>query len=171
MSRVFLLFKKCNYLSCHAFVYCSKNCNYLSCHAFVYRSKNCSYLSFHAFAYCSKNCNYLSCHAFFYCSKNVIISLVTRLFTVQKIVIIYLVTRLFTVHFTHSDISHFVLLGVFTLLFPYCDARHEFGMNTRFDSSLPPLICRRVHVIFFVIFCPKLCLTRLVYMSFMASVL
>ena len=109
--------------------------------------------------------------------KIVITSLVTRLFTVQTILIISLVTRLLTVHFTSHILSYYLYCYVLISVlwcpsrFPYCDARHDFDMNTRFDSSLPPLVCRRVHVIFFVIFCPKLCLTRLVYMRFMASVL
>ena len=40
------------------------------------------------------------------------------------------------------------LLCVFTFLVPCCDVRYDFRMKTKFGSSLPSLVCRRVHVLF-----------------------
>ncbi len=44
---------------------------------------------------------------------------------------------------------------VFTLLVPCCDIRYDFRQKTMISSSLPPVVCRRVHVLFvlFVLLC------------------
>jgi len=41
-----------------------------------------------------------------------------------------------------------VLLCVFTFRVPCCDVSYDFHIETIFGSSLPPVVCRRVHVIF-----------------------
>ena len=48
-----------------------------------------------------------------------------------------------------------VLLCVFTFLVPCCDVRYDFRIKTMFSSSLPPVVCRRAHVLitFFVFAC------------------
>ena len=53
-----------------------------------------------------------------------------------------------------------VLLCVFTFCVPCCDVRHDFLKKTMFGSSLPLVVCRRVHVLFtlyvfvYVYWCP-----------------
>ena len=37
---------------------------------------------------------------------------------------------------------------VFTFWVPCCDVRCDFHIQTMFGSSLPPIVCRRVHVLF-----------------------
>ena len=39
-----------------------------------------------------------------------------------------------------------LLLCVLTFLMPCCDVRYDFRIITMFGSSLPPVVCRRVHV-------------------------
>jgi hypothetical protein len=48
-----------------------------------------------------------------------------------------------------------VLLCVLTFWVTYCDIRSDVCINTMFCSSLPPVICRMVHVLFtlFVFVC------------------
>jgi hypothetical protein len=48
-----------------------------------------------------------------------------------------------------------VLLYVFTFWFPCCDVRYDFRIQTMFGSSVPPVVCRRAHVLFtlFVFVC------------------
>ena len=41
-----------------------------------------------------------------------------------------------------------VILYVFTILVPCCDGRYDFRVETMFGSPLPPVICRRAHVVF-----------------------
>ena len=41
-----------------------------------------------------------------------------------------------------------VLLCVFTFWVPCCDVRYDFCIKTMLGSSLPPVVCRRAHVIF-----------------------
>ena len=41
-----------------------------------------------------------------------------------------------------------VLLCVFTFLVPCCDAGYDFRIKTMFGFSLPPVVCRRSHVLF-----------------------
>jgi hypothetical protein len=40
-----------------------------------------------------------------------------------------------------------VLLCVLTFLVPRCDVRYDFRIKTMFGSSLPPVVCRRAHVL------------------------
>ena len=48
-----------------------------------------------------------------------------------------------------------VLLSVLMFWVPWCDVRYDFRMKTVFDSSLPPVVCKRAHVLFtlFVFVC------------------
>jgi hypothetical protein len=39
-----------------------------------------------------------------------------------------------------------LLLCVLTFLMPCCDVRYDFRIVTMFGTSLPPVVCRRVHV-------------------------
>jgi hypothetical protein len=39
-------------------------------------------------------------------------------------------------------------LYVFTFWVPCCDVRYDFCIKTMFGSSLPPVVCRRPHVLF-----------------------
>ena len=41
-----------------------------------------------------------------------------------------------------------VLLYVFMFLVPCCDVRYDFYIKAMFGTSLPPVICRRAHVLF-----------------------
>ena len=41
-----------------------------------------------------------------------------------------------------------VLLWVFTFWVPCCDVHYDFRIKTMFGSSLPPVVCRRAHVLF-----------------------
>jgi hypothetical protein len=52
-----------------------------------------------------------------------------------------------------SLVFRVVLLGVFTLEFlvPCCNVRYDFRMHTMFGYSLPPVVCRRAHVLFTLI--------------------
>ena len=48
-----------------------------------------------------------------------------------------------------------VLLCVFMFWVPSCDVRYDFRIEMMFGSSLPPVVCRRAHVLFtlFVFVC------------------
>ena len=46
-----------------------------------------------------------------------------------------------------------VLLCVFTFCVPCCDVRYDVLKKTMFGSSLPPVVCRRVHVLFIRYMC------------------
>jgi len=52
----------------------------------------------------------------------------------------------------------------FTLRVPCCDVRYNFRIKTMFVSSLPPVICRRAHVLFtlFDLVCVLWCPTHIV---------
>jgi len=52
------------------------------------------------------------------------------------------------VHVAHLYRFCVVLLWVFTFLVLCCDVRYDFRIKTMFDSSLPPIVCRRAHVLF-----------------------
>jgi hypothetical protein len=41
-----------------------------------------------------------------------------------------------------------VLLCVFTFLLPCCDIHYDSCIETMFGSSIPPVVCRRVHDLF-----------------------
>ena len=41
-----------------------------------------------------------------------------------------------------------ILLCVFTCWVPCCDVSYDFRIETMFGSSLPPVVCRRAHVLF-----------------------
>jgi len=41
-----------------------------------------------------------------------------------------------------------VMLCVLRFLVPCCDVRYDFSIKTMFGSSLPPVVCRKSHVIF-----------------------
>ena len=43
--------------------------------------------------------------------------------------------------FEHSGVNHFVLLCVFTFLFPCCDIRCDIRIKTMFGVSLNPVVC------------------------------
>jgi hypothetical protein len=45
-------------------------------------------------------------------------------------------------------VSCVFLLCVFTFWVPCCDVRYDFRIQTMFDSSLPPVVCRRARVLF-----------------------
>ena len=53
----------------------------------------------------------------------------------------------------------------FTFWVPCCDVRYDFRIKTMFGSSLPPVVCRRDHVLFtlFVFVCVQCCLTHIVF--------
>ena len=55
------------------------------------------------------------------------------------------------VHVAHL-LSFFcgVLLWVFTLFVPCCEVLYDFRIQTMSGSSLPPVVCRRAHVLFTV---------------------
>ena len=44
-------------------------------------------------------------------------------------------------------VSCVFLLCVFTFWVPCCDVRYDFRIQTMFDSSLPPVVCRRARVL------------------------
>ena len=52
-----------------------------------------------------------------------------------------------------------VILCVIRFWVPCCDVRYDFRIKTMFGSSLPPVVCRRAHVLFtlFVFACVKWC--------------
>ena len=54
-----------------------------------------------------------------------------------------------------SLVFYVVLLCVFTFWVPCCVVRYYFRIKTMFGSSLPPVYCRRAHVLFtlFVFVC------------------
>ena len=56
--------------------------------------------------------------------------------------------ELFLVGFVLLIILLFVLLCVFTFRVPCSDVRCDFHIKTMFVSSLPPVVCMRVHVLF-----------------------
>jgi hypothetical protein len=50
----------------------------------------------------------------------------------------------------------------FTLWIPSCDVRYDFHIKTMFGSSLPPVLCRRVHILFTLfVFVWVWCLTHI----------
>ena len=49
-----------------------------------------------------------------------------------------------------------VLLCVFTFWFPCCDVQYDFRIKTMFSSSLPPVVCRRTHVLYVICVCLRL---------------
>ena len=55
------------------------------------------------------------------------------------------------------------LLCVFTVWVPYCDVRNDFGIQPIFGSMLPPVFCRRAHVLLtlFVLVCAQWCPTNM----------
>ena len=57
-----------------------------------------------------------------------------------------------------------LLLYFFTFLLPCCDVRYDFRITTMFGSSLPPVVCRRAHVLFTssVFICAQWCPTHIV---------
>jgi hypothetical protein len=57
-----------------------------------------------------------------------------------------------------------VLLCVFTFWVPCCDVRYDFRIKMMFCSFLPPVVCRRAHVLFtlFVFVCTWWCPTHIV---------
>ena len=61
--------------------------------------------------------------------------------------------------FYRNSVFFLVLLCVFTFWVPCCDIRYDFRIKSMFSSSLPPVICRRAHVLFtlFVFVCPWWC--------------
>ena len=50
--------------------------------------------------------------------------------------------------FVYSDVQHFVLFFVFMFLVPCCDVRYDFYIKMILGSFLPPVVCRRPHVIY-----------------------
>jgi len=46
-----------------------------------------------------------------------------------------------------------VLSHVFTFLVPCCDARYYFRMKAMFVSSLSPVVCVRVYILFVICVC------------------
>ena len=50
----------------------------------------------------------------------------------------------------HAHLFSFLCcpLCVFTFWVPCCDVRYDFRIKTMFGSSLPPVVCRRAHVLF-----------------------
>ena len=50
------------------------------------------------------------------------------------------------VYFANSDVLYFVLSIIFTSVFR--DVRNDFRINKMFDSSFPPVLCRRAYVLF-----------------------
>ena len=66
------------------------------------------------------------------------------------------------VYFAYSDVQYCVLSIIFTSVFR--DVRNGFRMQIFFDSSLPPDVCRRAHVLFtlFAFVCVLWCPTCIV---------
>ena len=52
------------------------------------------------------------------------------------------------VHVSHLIRFCVVLLCVFAFWVSCCDVRYDFRIKTMFGSSLPPVVCRREHVLF-----------------------
>ena len=73
------------------------------------------------------------------------------------------------VHLAHLLSFCLVLLCVFTVWAPSCDVRYDFRIETMFGSSLPPVVCRRAHVLFtlFVLVCALWCPTHIVLWFFL----
>ena len=59
-----------------------------------------------------------------------------------------------------------VLLCVVTFWVPCCDVRYDFLMKTLFCSSLPPVVCKRVHVLLTLFACALWCPTHIVLWFF-----
>ena len=66
--------------------------------------------------------------------------------------------ELLTIHGVHSGVLVgsvlliflvfcVVLLYVFTYLVQCCNVLYDFRIKTMFDSSLPPVVCRRAHIL------------------------
>ena len=62
-----------------------------------------------------------------------------------------------------------VLLCVFTFWVPCCYVLYDFSIKTLFGSSLPPVVCRRAHVLFtlFLFVCVKWCPTHIMLVLFL----
>ena len=58
--------------------------------------------------------------------------------------------KLISLLLTFCFVFYVVLLCVFTFLVLCCDVRYEydFRIETMFGSSVPPVVCRKVHVLF-----------------------
>jgi len=57
-----------------------------------------------------------------------------------------------------------VLLCVFTFWVPCCDVRYDFCITMMLSSSLSPVVCRRVHIVFtlFACVCVQWCKSHIV---------
>ena len=64
-----------------------------------------------------------------------------------------------------------VLSCVFTFGVPYCDVPYDFHIKPMFGSSLPPVVYRRVHVLFrlFVLACAQWCPSHIVFLFCFSS--
>ena len=73
--------------------------------------------------------------------------------------------------FCWISVAHFfsficvVLLCVFMFWVLCCDVRYNFHVKTMFDSSLPPVVCRRAHVLF-TLFAICVCLRIVVFNTY-----
>ena len=73
--------------------------------------------------------------------------------------------------YLNYESKRFVLFCAFLFLVPCFDVRSDFRIKTMFDSSLPPVVCRRSYLCFFLCRCVYWFSTRFVYMSFTTVVL
>jgi len=58
------------------------------------------------------------------------------------------ITYKYVIKDVYTHYYYIVLICVFTFLVPRCIVRSDFCIQTMFGSSLPPVVCRRAHVLF-----------------------
>ena len=99
--------------------------------------------------------------AFIYmCERSINFAYIPMIFFLVEFGTGLTVWYLFVFHFTakcdsiilyysaHRFSFYFVLLCVCTFWVACCDVRYDFRIKTMFGSSLPPVVCRRAHVLF-----------------------
>ena len=62
--------------------------------------------------------------------------------------------------------SYFVL-SCYALWVPCCDVRYDICMKTMFGSCLPPIVCRRVHVLYTSFFCLRTVVSNIYFVVFL----
>jgi hypothetical protein len=65
----------------------------------------------------------------------------------------YFYTHLVIRYTLHCLSVHHYDTQIFAFLVPCCDVRYNFRITTMFGSSLPPICCRRAHVVFTLFVC------------------
>ena len=68
--------------------------------------------------------------------------------TRNKELYVRLLKVIMTGHFIKYQLEHAIYIYLGHVLYPLysCDVRYDFRITNIFDSSLPPVVCRRAHV-------------------------